>query len=127
MAEQIVNGRNRKEYTITEKGREQFRFWLSQEIGVGKVQDEGLLKLFFMTEIPKEKRIALLTEYTMKLSLKIEELRIVESESLKTEVPAQYQEAFNYRIETLKFGKQYYEFELNWYNDIIQKIKENKI
>jgi DNA-binding PadR family transcriptional regulator len=127
VVEQIINGRNRKEYSITEKGREQFKNWLSQDINIGKIQDEGLLRLFFMTEIPKKKRIEILENYITRLKEKIVELEIVEKETKKADVPSQFQEAFNYRITTLNFGIEYYQFELNWYEKVIHKIKENQL
>lgn len=127
VSEQIVNGRNRKEYTISEKGREQFKNWLSQDIAIGKIQDEGLLRLFFMTEIPKSKRIEILEKYIADLVEKVKTLEIVEKETKKTEVPPQYRQAFNYRVATLDFGLHYYQFELTWYKNILNQIKENQL
>jgi DNA-binding PadR family transcriptional regulator len=125
--ENVVNGRNRKEYTINDLGRNEFIKWLSEEIHIGKIQDEGLLKLFFLTELPKEKRLQLLENYIEKLKHKILELEQVDEENKKAEVPEKYQEAFNYRVVTLDFGIQYYNFELRWYENIIYKIKRNKL
>jgi DNA-binding PadR family transcriptional regulator len=123
--EVIVNGRNNKEYTITGKGREEFKLWLSEEISIGKTQNEALLRLYFLTELPVKKRLEILCDYIAKLKDTIKELKAVESETKKMQVPEKFSEAFNYRIATLDFGLQYYRFELRWYNNILKKI-ENK-
>jgi PadR family transcriptional regulator, regulatory protein AphA len=127
ITESVLNGRNRKEYTITDNGRAKFKEWLAQNVNIGKIQDEALLKLFFLTEIPVEKRIKMLEEYTVKLNEKIIELKAVESETRKMDVDQKYKEAFNYRISTLEFGIHYYQFELTWYNNIIDKIKRKEL
>jgi DNA-binding PadR family transcriptional regulator len=125
--EVIVNGRNNKEYTITEKGREEFKSWLSEEISIGKTQNEALLRLYFLTELPVKKRLEILYGYVAKLKDTIHELKAVESETKKMEIPEKYREAFNYRIATLDFGLQYYRFELSWYNRIIKQIKNKEL
>jgi DNA-binding PadR family transcriptional regulator len=125
--EVIVNGRNNKEYTITEKGRESFRSWLSKEISIGKTQNEALLRLYFLTELPQEKQIELLNSYVAELKTTIKVLRAVGRETMKMEIPEKYREAFNYRIATLDFGLQYYRFEMKWYNNIIRKIKNKEM
>ncbi len=125
--EKVVNGRNRKEYTITGKGHETFKTWLSQEVNIGKIQDEALLRFFFLTELPVEDRIKLLKDYTDKLKMKISELKAVESETRQMKVEENMREAFNYRIATLEYGIRYHQFELKWYNDIISKIKRKEL
>lgn len=125
--ESVVNGRNRKEYTITDKGRAGFKKWLSQEIKIGKIQDEALLRLFFFTEISENERIQLLEEYTRKLESKILDLKAVENEARKMKIDKKYLEPFNYRVATLEFGIKYYQFELKWYNNFINKIKRKEL
>lgn len=125
--ENVVNGRNRKEYSITEQGHAIFKSWLSQEISIGKTQNEALLRLFFLTELPVEKRIKLIEEYCTKLESMIQEIKTVETETKKMEIPEKYREPFNYRVATIDFGVKYYEFELNWYKDILNKIKNNML
>ena len=85
--ENVVNGRNRKEYTMTDKGREKFKSWLSQEINIGKIQDEALLRFFFITELSTEARIELLEGYVDKLKSKTAELNLIRDETMKMEIP----------------------------------------
>lgn len=125
--ENVVNGRNRKEYTITDKGRFSFKDWLSKEIKIGKIQDEALLRLFFFTEIPETERVQLLEEYTKKLEAKILELKTIENEARKMKIDKKYLEPFNYRVATLEFGIKSYQFELKWYNNFINKIKRKEL
>jgi PadR family transcriptional regulator AphA len=124
--QKVVNGRNRKEYIITEKGREQFMIWLSQEINIGKIQDEGLLHLFFLAELSKKNQIELLRNYAGTLKRKIAELEQVEKEIKKIKVSSEHKEAFYYRAATLDFGIQYYHFELKWYENLIQNVEKRR-
>jgi DNA-binding PadR family transcriptional regulator len=125
--ERVVNGRNRKEYTITEQGHGKFVSWLSEKIGIGKTQDEGLLRLYFLTELPVRRRIELLEQYCVRLQAKVQELKATEEEFRNTDVPEKCREAFNYRIITVDFGIRYYQFEYDWYREIIGKIERNEL
>ena len=126
ITENVVNGRNRKEYAITPKGRNHFKAWLQLEINVGKTQDEGLLRMFFLAELPKAKQIILLNNYLNKLKQKIVDLKEVEKEIRKKDIPKKLIKAFNYKVETLDFGIQYYNFVIKWYENIMRKIKKGQ-
>ncbi len=124
--QKVVNGRNRKEYSITANGRKQFKAWLSREIKIGKIQDEGLLRLFFLAELSDKEQLKLLEHYTGKLKQKITELKKVEEEVKKIKVAKKYQQAMFYRMATLAFGIRYYQFELQWYENLIQPVRNGR-
>jgi DNA-binding PadR family transcriptional regulator len=123
----VANGRNRKEYELTEVGRNKFIVWLSEEISIGKTENEALLRLFFLSEIPVNERISILNAYIEKLQKTVNELKAIENETLKMNVPKQLEEVFNYRIATIDFGIKYYEFEMDWFRNIINKIINKEI
>lgn len=120
-------GRAKKVYSITEKGREELGLWLEKDIQTGRIQDEGLLKLFFITELPRRKRLKVLKNYTALIQEHIHALRALEAESRAREIPAALRETFNYRMLTADFGLNYYQFELNWYESVIQRIEKGEL
>ncbi len=123
----VTNGRNRKEYALTKLGHKKFIEWLGEEISIGKTENEALLRLFFLSEIPVNKRINTLNKYIEKLQQTVNELKAIENETKKMNIPDPLQEAFNYRVATIDFGIKYYEFEIHWFTEIINKINNKKI
>lgn len=123
----IANGRNRKEYELTELGHKKFIEWLGNDISIGKTENEALLRLFFLSEIPIHERICILNTYIEKLQNTVNELKAIENETQKMNVQDKYKEAFLYRISTINFGIKYYEFEIDWFTNIINKINNKEL
>ena len=122
-----ANGRLKKVYSITESGRLALIEWLAGEITISRVQDEGLLRLFFITELPKEKRLTILKEYSRVLQAQVEEIAAIEGQFKQIQIPEHLMEVYHYQMLTADFGKKYYQFELDWYLDVIQKIEKGEL
>lgn len=50
-------GRKRREFQLTEKGREELLHWLEQPAEMPELRDESLLKLFFSDALPREQAL----------------------------------------------------------------------
>ena len=123
----IENGRTKKIYALTDRGRARFLDWLSEDISMRKIQDEGLLRVFFYKELPREEQVALLARYVEEMEGRAAALRAVKEMHAKAEVPKQYREAFNYRVITIDFGLGYYAFAADWYRQLIERIESGEM
>jgi DNA-binding PadR family transcriptional regulator len=126
---EIENGRLKKIYSITKKGKLEFHKWLLTDIGIEKIQDQGLLRLFFLNFLPNTERIAILKNYCTNLSKQIEILKNVRKESIEKikDIQPEFKEIASYQMTTLDFGLNYYEFAVNWYGKLINQIEKGEL
>lgn len=59
-SEQPTGGRKRTVYEITADGEEELQAWLRQPPQTFEMRDEGLLKLFFASSLPREEAVEIL-------------------------------------------------------------------
>jgi DNA-binding PadR family transcriptional regulator len=123
----IEKGRSKKIYSLTKAGRAHFLEWLSEEISIKRIQDKGLLRVFFFKEISRRKQIALLNQYVAALEARVVKLKAVKAMHAGTKIPKKYREAFNYRVTTIDFGLGYYAFAIAWYRQLLEKIQSGEM
>lgn len=111
----IEDGRVKKTYSITNKGKEKLEDWLSITPPLPKYREEALLKVFFFSHLSTEKRTEMINNYITKIELLIEELK-----SIDEEVKGSVDE---YKYQALQYGIEYYSFVKNWY----KKFMDNKL
>lgn len=121
--EKIENGRNKKIYSITQKGKEEFHKWLETEIQVTKLKDNALTRLFFFGFLEKGKRIRLVEGYIKSLKNNIKEFSDFQNERLKKELPQHLNEIANYQMITLQYGIDHLEFDIKWYENLLNDMK----
>ncbi|MFS1518800.1 PadR family transcriptional regulator [Bacillus sp. SCS-151] len=119
----IENGRAKKIYHLTAKGKESFISWLSSEIDIDSPKDDGLLKLYFYGFLENEKRIDLLEKYTNVLREKIHNYTAYQSKTLDNNIPDGYGEIAKYQFETLDYAIRHYAFDLAFYEELLVKMK----
>lgn len=74
----VENGVNKKQYSITDLGREDFMAWLKTPIDLSKTKNMDLGKLLLMGLVPANKQIALLDEILLKQNQELEELLAIQ-------------------------------------------------
>lgn len=72
--EYVENGVNKKQYSITDPGRQEFMNWLKTPIDMSKTKNMDLGKLLLMGLVPKAERAALLDQLLEQLADELEEL-----------------------------------------------------
>jgi DNA-binding PadR family transcriptional regulator len=123
------NGRSKTVYTITDSGRASFREWLDTKVTPGRIQDDGLLRVFFLTELPLIRRAGILKDYVESMQMHHDALKTAQSEHIKSEesIPPAYRETYDYRMATIEYGIEFYAFTINWYKKLINKIEKGII
>ena len=105
------NGRTKKVYTITEKGRIHLKQWLSLPIEKDELRYETLLKLFFGESVGPDTTIKHIESFEEKIKQKIPQLgsSINILEKIVHEDPAHI-----YYLLTAKFGMKVFNVYLEW-------------
>lgn len=113
------SSKNKKIYSLKEEGHAAFINWLEQPIKSNK--NEGLLKVFFLDALSKDKQTTLLQEF--KINLKNEKSAIINVEQVVlkelTQIPNP--EDFYYRLSVLQYGIHFFDMQTNWLEHIMMK------
>ncbi len=131
--EYVEKGKNKKLYSITEKGRTNFSEWIVTPMQTKKVKNIELSKLFFLGIAPKEERKKSILGYIAQLetvknvliSIK-EELEHMKSEELFDTEDKILKDVFIYQGYTLEYGIDSAEFEIEWYKKLLIKMESEE-
>lgn len=125
--ELVENGKYKKQYSITEAGRERVCQWVNSPFGAAQNKNPELAKLYFMGLSNKENRcsrirehIASLQEYHSTLELLYEEGRVLNP-------PEEYGELFPFQLVTIKFGVDSSAFAIEWLSGLAADMEQGKI
>lgn len=112
---------DRKVFSITQKGRDELRQWVSKPVEEEKVHYEILLKLFFGSQIPVHDNLHNINTFSSRCTEKLHllqmyerELRSILGESLD----------HSYYLVTVLFGIQVYKAYLNWAEEAVEILKK---
>jgi DNA-binding PadR family transcriptional regulator len=113
------SSKNKKIYSLTEEGHAAFINWLEQPIKSNR--SEGLLKIFFLDALSKDKQTTLLQEF--ELNLKTEKMAIVNVEQVVLKELSQIPnpEDFYYRLSVLQYGIRFFDMQTKWLEHIMEK------
>lgn len=114
--ETVENGKFKKTYTINEAGREIFLRWLAEPIPLARGGLEHLLRLFFFGFLPLEQVQRLLERF-------LADLRAAKAETEQLE-PLIKGKADFFEFATQQFGKDYYQFMVDWYQNFLDRLNE---
>lgn len=112
--ESVEGGKFRKEYSLTDRGREAFLKWLNEPIELGRGVYTHLVRIFFYGWLPPDVAAALVGEYIGKMEEELNSLNDLE-QAIKDH-------SGFYEASTLDFGRAYYKFAIIWCKDFIKKL-----
>lgn len=125
--ERIENGRNKKIYHINEKGRQAFTNWLGSEIETTKVKEPALTRLYFLGFTSADEQIKVLMEHLQNLRQTLTTLEFLYQQSLGVAHPIEFKQVERFQRLTLDYGIAFYHFNINWFQTIIDELRnENK-
>lgn len=119
---QVVNGRKKLFYQITEQGKNRFKAELLMDFSPDKIRCNQLVKVFFFDQFRLEERLASTKAY-------IEQLQQIRNALIDLQASAApAAKDCLYQMDTLQFGLDYYQFLEDWftkYNETL-KVREHK-
>jgi len=112
----------KKEYAITDKGKEVFLNWLVEPTQYKPVRSEFMLKFLFSSNLPKEGIIKVLNDYKKRHELKLEEFRKMEK-YINQEKKEILPEREIYLGATLRYGILSSEAVIMWCDEVIHTFE----
>lgn len=125
--EVVENGKYKKIYSITDKGKQNFIEWLSTPMEIQSSKNPELAKLYFMGFSTKEKREAVLQESVSKLKEQYDILDAICKEAENIKIPDEKKDILHYQLAAARYGKDFMKFNIEWYQKLLDEIRGNKI
>ncbi|MEK3673234.1 PadR family transcriptional regulator [Paenibacillus sp. FSL R10-2771] len=116
--EGVEEGRFKKAYGITEKGKGEFMEWLQTPCTFSPFNYEYLNKLFFYKYLDEHEVARLIASFRTTVASEYNKLTLIEEKHI--------QEMGVYEHATLRFGKEYYQMIMNWHEELISEITGKK-
>ncbi len=111
----VENGRAKKIYSITKRGRDYFSAWLSEGLPLGKFRDETLVRLFFFGHLKINERRKNILNHIALLNEQVEILEILKKQITNIDIAENMKSHAQFQMATLEFGLAYFKFARNWY------------
>jgi hypothetical protein len=105
----VEDGRFKKSYGITEKGKIEFLAWLKTPCTFSPFNYEYLSKLFFYKYLDDPEVVRRIACFQTTVASEYNKLALIEEKHVH--------EMGGYEHATLMFGKEFYEMIMNWHND----------
>lgn len=125
--ETVENGKYKKVYRITESGKRYFFEWVNTPIEQQGVRCPGLVKVYFMGFSDKENRQASIQNYLSFLKEQYCALEILCEEAKNVEISESNKEIFNYQLASAIYGKDLYQFNIDWFENLLSKMRYGEI
>lgn len=114
---QIVNGRQKLFYQITDLGKKRFKDELLMDLSPDKIRCNQLVKVFFFDQFTLEERLESTRAY-------IEQLQQIRTALLDVQTSAgPAVQDYLYQMDTLQFGLDYYHFLEEWFSKYNETLK----
>jgi len=137
-SEYVEKSVNKKQYSITAKGREELLQWLKVPANIAGAKNMELGKFLFMGMLPTEEHAALIDDMISKLEDELAELLAVQSaisqeetqktmDGWKTDweyyryVAEKSDAIINYQLLTLQYGIDIAKFNIEWFKNLRRK------
>jgi len=119
--EEIVEkGRNKKKYSLNERGRQTFFDWMLSEINTNKLETCMLSKIFFLGYVESlQERVTILNDMIDKVEADYHSLKEIETSVQPKSLPVESEAIVKYQMKTLEYGKLTHQTALKW----LQRMK----
>jgi PadR family transcriptional regulator, regulatory protein AphA len=114
---------NRKVYSLTEAGRLELRHWLITPQPSSPVREAWLIQIFFSQNSTNEEISALIEARLMEIRHVLATFRSQAESGYSPEMPPGWERASALWQITGDYGSAFYEFELHWHLEMLERIK----
>lgn len=123
--EKVENGRNKRIFHLTPAGREAFQGWLVSDIEAEKVKDPALTRLYFMGFSNPQERIRVLEKHLQNLRQTLGKLDFIHQQAGHLQIPQELQTQAKFQLLTLQYGRDFYAFNVRWYETLLESLKQD--
>lgn len=125
--EVIETGKYKKIYSITENGKQAFFKWVNEPMERQSTKNPELTKVYFMGFSDKQNREIIIEEHISYLKEQYTILNEICEDAKHIDIPNNKKDIFNYQLVSAQYGKDFIGFNIDWYENLLHRIKERKI
>jgi len=115
---------DRKEYSITKSGRAEVHRWLTTPLPPVPVREAWLIQLFFSHTSANEEITALIKERGKKIQEIVDVYKAQTQVAVPQDLPPHLERARALWQITLDYGIAFYQFELKWNKQMLERVKK---
>jgi PadR family transcriptional regulator, regulatory protein AphA len=115
---------NRKEFSITATGRAELRRWLTTPLLPAPVREAWLVQLFFSHNSSDQEIAALIEQRGKAIREILDTYQGYTGAAIPRDLPPELERAGSLWQITLDYGVAYYEFELHWNKEMLERVKK---
>lgn len=124
--ETVENGKYKKIYSITDTGKQYFLDWVNGPIEMQNMKNPELVKVYFMGLSDKKNRDANIVQHLSHLREQYLVLQAVCEEGERISVPEEQADILFYQLATARYGRDFMEFHISWYENLLKEMKNEK-
>ncbi len=128
--EQVEKGERKIVYTISKSGTETFESWIKTPMQPDKIKNMQLSKLFFLGLARENERSKAIEAYIENLNKLMQGMLALSSlfkelylNKMSKPMPQKDSDVIEYQLHTLRYGVDSTQFEIDWYTDLLKKMK----
>lgn len=126
--EEIVdNGKYKKVYCITESGKQHFYEWINTPIEELSPKNPELTKVYFMGFSDKKNRETSVQQHIIYLKEQYAMLKTICDDAKNIDVPEECKDIFNYQFVSALYGKDIIKFNIDWFENLLEKMRNGEI
>lgn len=125
--ETVDNGKYKKVYCITESGKRHFLEWINTPIEEQSPKSPELAKVYFMGFSDKKNRETSIQQHLMFLNEQYNVLTAICEEAENIEISEKHKDIFNYQLVSALYGKDLIKFNIDWFESLLRKMRNDEI
>lgn len=125
--ETVENGKYKKVYSATESGKQSFLKWVNAPMEKQSAKNPELAKIYFMGFSDKQNREKNIREHLSYLKEQYAVLNEICQSADHIDIPQNKKDIFNYQLLSAMYGRDFIKFNIDWYEELLRRIKECEI
>lgn len=123
----IDNGKYKKIYCITESGKLHFYEWINAPIEEQNPKIPELAKVYFMGFSDKKNRETSIQQHLMYLKEQYNVLATICDDVKNIDVLVEHKDILNYQFVSALYGKDIIKFNIDWFENLLEKMRNGEI
>ena len=123
----IENGKYKKVYSITETGRQYFFEWVNKPISEQGIRSPELVKVYFMGFANQKSREESISQHLTYLKEQYCVLETICEEAKTFKISDETKDIFHYQTVSAFYGRDLMKFNINWYEQLLDRIRREEI
>lgn len=125
--EMVDNGKYKKVYYITESGKQHFYEWINAPIEEQSPKNPELAKIYFMGFSDKKNRETNIQQHLLYLKEQYNVLETICEGAKNIDVSEEQKDILNYQFASALYGKDIIKFNIDWFEQLLGKMRNGEI